>query len=613
MAHGLAPVRTFQDLLQNPHDEDLFDYYCKSQLAIVNVATGVATRLGQPGIFTGVNPAPDGKHFLVTRIHRPYSYLLSYSSFPRDVEVWDAAGKTIHKVASLGLEDKIPMNGVATGPRGTSWRPTEPATLVWTEALDNGDPKQQVPYRDRIVMLRAPFTGAPAEIIRTEQRSRGGIEWFEKGGLAIVGDSEPVKRVSRSFLISVGDPSVPRRLLWSRDTRDRYNNAGTPVARTLPSGHRAVLVNGDYIYLEGPGSSPQGDRPFLRRFNLKTLATEEIFRAGADCYESVVALLDDQATRFITQYESPTQPPNYFIRTASGDKKAITSFKDPTPQLRNIKWQRVTYKRPDGVDLNFTLYLPPDYKPGTRLPTVVWAYPYEFEDPATAGQVSGSTQRFMRIGGYSQLFFLLEGYAVLDNASMPIVGANGKMNDTFVEQLVADAKACIDKAVEMGVTDPERIGVGGHSYGAFMTANLLAHTRLFRAGIAESGAHNRTLTPFGFQSERRTLWETPDTYLKMSPFMHADKIKDALLLIHGEADDNSGTFPIQSDRMYQAVRGNKGIVRLVTLPYEAHGYAARETIEHVLYEKTAWFNKYVKNAPPRSQQEKATAAAAGGK
>jgi dipeptidyl aminopeptidase/acylaminoacyl peptidase len=596
-AEGAA---TFEDLLKTAHDEDLFDYYATSQLAMVNAATGVVTPLGKPGIYTMVDPSPGGKDFLVVRLHRPYSYLFTYSAFPKEVEVWDAAGKVAYKVASVPLEDKVPMNGVATGPRSYQWRSTEPATLLWTEALDNGDPKQKVPYRDRIVMLKAPFTGAPVEIFKTEQRS-GGMQWFEKGGLAIVSDTEPVKRVRRSFLINVDDRSVPARQLWSRDSRDRYNDPGSPISRALPTGNRAILMSGDCIYLEGAGSSPEGDRPFLDRFDLKTLKAERLFRSSATSYESVVALLDDGAKRFITRYESPTEPPNYFIREGE-QKKAITTFKDNTPQLRGITKQLVKYKRADGVDLSFTLYLPPNYRQGTRLPTVVWAYPYEYEDPATAGQVAGSTQRFTTISGYSELFFLLAGYAVLDNTAMPIVGANAKMNDTFVEQLVADAKAAIDKAVEMGVTDPDRVGVGGHSYGAFMTANLLAHSRLFRAGIAESGAHNRTLTPFGFQSERRTLWEAPDTYLKMSPFMYADKIKDALLLIHGEADDNSGTFPIQSDRMYQAVRGNKGIVRLVTLPYEAHGYAAKETIEHVLYEKITWFDKYVKNAPPRTEK-----------
>ena len=367
----------------------------------------------------------------------------------------------------------------------------------------------------------------------------------------------------------------------------------------------AVIQNGDWIYLIGTGASADGDRPFLDRFNLQTLKSERIFRSENNAYETVVGLLDDGAKQFVTRRESPTDAPNYFVRTAGETaaipSKALTKFPDPTPQLRGITKQLVTYKRPDGVQCSFTLYLPPGYKQGTRLPTVVWAYPLEFNDAGTAGQVTGSTQRATQITGMSHLFFLMEGYAVLDNATMPVVGDPETVNNTYIEQIVMSAKAAIDKATEMGVTDPDRVGVGGHSYGAFMTANLLAHSDLFRAGIARSGAYNRTLTPFGFQSERRTLWEAPDMYLKVSPFMYAEKINEPILMTHGEADDNTGTFPIQSERMYQALKGQGATVRLVMLPFEAHGYTGRESIEHVLYEMITWFDKYVKNARPREQ------------
>jgi dipeptidyl aminopeptidase/acylaminoacyl peptidase len=353
------------------------------------------------------------------------------------------------------------------------------------------------------------------------------------------------------------------------------------------------------VYLEGAGASPEGDRPFLDRYNIKTRQSERLFRADGKSYEYVVGLLDDNGTRFITRRESPTDPPNYFLR--SGDSaKALTNYPDPAPQLRGVQKRLVTYKRPDGVPLSFTLYLPPNYTPGTKLPTIVWAYPLEYNDADTAGQITGSTQRFTTIAGTSHLFFLLEGYAILDGAAMPVIGTPETVNNTYIEQVVAGAKAAIDTAAELGVTDPERVGVGGHSYGAFMTANLMAHSDLFRAGIARSGAYNRTLTPFGFQSERRTLWQAPETYLRMSPFMHADKIKRPILLIHGEADNNTGTFPIQSERMYQAIRGNGGTVRYVTLPFESHGYAARESTEHTLWEMIGWFNKHVKGAVPLS-------------
>jgi len=368
------------------------------------------------------------------------------------------------------------------------------------------------------------------------------------------------------------------------------------MLKALPTGGRVILQDGDNIFLTGLGASPKGDHPFLDRYNIVTGKTDRLFQCDDDHYEVVDALLDDHGTTFLTRRESPTEPPNYYVRTVDGKMTAMTSFADPQPIFRKIKKQLVTYKRADGVPLSFELYLPPDYKPGTRLPTLIWAYPREFNDADTAGQVSGSSKRFTEVTGYSQLFHVLDGFAVLDNAAMPVVGDPDTVNDTYIKQIVDDAKAAIDKAAEMGVTDPARVGVGGHSYGGFMTANLLAHCDLFKAGIAESGAHNRTLTPFGFQSERRTIWQAPDVYMKMSPFMYADKIKTPILLIHGEADDNDGTFPIQSDRMYQAVRGNGGVVRLVFLPFEAHGYRGKETIEHVLWEKMTWLNKYVKNA-----------------
>ena len=312
----------------------------------------------------------------------------------------------------------------------------------------------------------------------------------------------------------------------------------------------------------------------------------------------MVGLLSDDGSKFLTSYETPDTPPNLFVRTkGSEERKSVTNFADPVPILRQIKRQLVTYKREDGVQLSFTLFLPPGYQEGQRLPTILWAYPLEYTDADTAGQIGGSTQRYVTMRGASHLFLLLQGYAILNDATIPIVGTPETVNNTYLEQLVAGAKAAIDKAVEMGVTDRNRVGVSGHSYGGFMTANLMAHTDLFQAGVARSGAYNRTLTPFGFQSERRTFWEAKDTYMKMSPFTYANQIKKPLLLIHGEADNNTGTYPINSERLYQAVRGNGGTVRLVMLPHEAHGYAGKESIEHALWEMLTWFDKYVKNAP----------------
>ena len=592
-----GPVRTYEDMLTSVHDEALFDFYATSQLAFVDAASGSVTRIGKPAIFQSVDISPDGRYLLVASVHRPFSYLHPAGQFPRLIEVWNSAGNPVHKLADQPLAE-IPIGGVRKGPRNYQWQPSEPATLVWTEALDDGSPTRKVPHRDRLVALKAPFSGNPSEIFKTQHRLTG-FEWLEKDRMFLVRENERERRWNRTFLVSL-DPAVAPKVIFDLSAQDRYKDPGTTVQKTMPDGTRVVMQTGDWIFLRGEGASPEGDMPFLDRFNLKTLVSERIYRAKPNTYETVVALLADDGSQFLTRHETSTEPPNYFVKSAGGAaSRAITKFVDPTPIVRRIKKQLVKYNRADGVPLSFTLYLPPDYKAGTRLPTMMWAYPREFGDSDTAGQVSGSSARFTTITGASQLFFALQGFAVLDDASLPVIGTLTEMNDTYVEQIVNGAKAAIDKAAEMGVTDPARVGIAGHSYGGFMTANLLAHSDLFKAGIARSAAYNRTLTPFGFQNEQRTLWEAPETYLNMSPFMSAHKLKEPILFIHGEADDNTGTFPIQSERMYQAVRGHGGTTRLVMLPHEAHGYAARESIQHVLYEMITWFERYVKDVPAR--------------
>jgi len=605
-------VVTYEDMLQSPNDERLFEYYCTSQIALIDTSGKVRT-VGEPAIFANFDVSPDGKYVLVQKIHRPFSYQFPYERFPRKVEVWDSNGRKVADVTDTPLQDALPNGGVQTGPRNVSWIPTENATLLWVEALDGGNPRAKATPRDRLVTLAAPFNNQPAELLKVENRLQGRVLFGEKNGLMWFADSNRETRHRRIFVADYHNPSQVK-MISDLNENDRYNELGQPVMKELPTGSSVIRQDGENIYLTGTGASPEGDRPFLREFSLSSgKVTRELFRSKGDEYESFVAFTEVNPNgyiAFITRHESRTEPPNlrwmsYPLKCDAGAEcvsllRDLTEFKDPTPQLRGITKQLVKYKRADGVDLSFTLYLPPGYKQGTPLPTVVWAYPLEFNDTSTAGQVSGSTNRFTQITGYSELFFALEGYAVLDNATMPIVGDPQTMNDTFVEQIVASAKAAIDKAVEMGVTDRDRVGVGGHSYGAFMTANLLAHSDLFRAGIARSGAYNRTLTPFGFQNERRTFWEAPQLYENVSPFYYADKIKAPLLMTHGEADDNTGTYPIQSERLFAAIQGLGGTARLVMLPFEAHGYRAKETTEHVLYEMVNWFDKYVKHAQPRN-------------
>ena len=602
-----APAPTYEDLLKTAHDDALFEYYFSSQLVAINTGTATSTPFGAPAIFSNVTPAPGGDYVLATTIKRPYSHLMPMNGFPQDIEVMARRGGAVKKLADVPTREGTTLTGVEPGPRSHQWRPDQPATIVWIEALDGGDLKNQVPFRDKVMTLDAPFTAQPHEFAKTEWRF-GGVSFTDKG-LALVTENDRGSRRTRTWLL---EPGAQPRKLWDRKQDAAYDNPGTPVARGSAGGGRGgggrgggsttpILQNGDFIYLSGEGASAEGDRPFVDRLNVKTLATERIFRSGTDALETFVAPLSDDMNRFLIRYETPKDPPNYYTRNRdTTTKRQVTSFADPEPQIRGITSQYVTYKRKDGVTLSGTLYLPPGYQKGTKLPVIMWAYPREFGDADTASQVTGSPNRFTTISGYSHMFLLLSGYAIFDNPTMPIIGPGETANDHYVEQLVASAEAAIDQVVAMGVADRDRIGVGGHSYGGFMTANLLAHSRLFRAGFAESGAYNRSLTPFGFQSERRTFWEVPDLYAKMSPFWYADHIKDPILLMHGEMDDNSGTFPIQSERLYMALKGHGATVRYVTLPYEAHGYAARETLLHVLWERLNWFDKYVKNAPPRT-------------
>ena len=581
-----AQVATYEDMIKTAHDEDLFEYYFTSQLALVDAASGAKTSIAKPAIFTTITPSPNGEYILATKIKRPFSHLLPLFGFAEEVDVLDRKGKVVKQLADRPSREGVPLTGVETGPRGHRWRPDQPATVVWAEALDGGDLKNKVPFRDRVMMITTEGTEG-TEITKTEWRFTN-IAYTEKG-IGLVSEFDRPTRKTRTWILASG--AEPRKL-WDRKQDAAYDNPGTPVTRHT----RGPIVQfNDTIYLIGQGASPEGDRPFLDRLNLKTLQSERLFRSAADAYEMPVAPLTDDASQILRRRETPKDPPNYYV----GDR-AITSFADSQPQLRGVEHQYVTYQRKDGVKLSATLYLPPGYKKGDKVPVIMWAYPREFGDADSASQVSGSPNKFTIVSGYSHMFLLLSGYAIFDNPTMPIIGPGETANDHYVDQLVASAQAAIDKVVDMGVGDRDRIGVGGHSYGAFMTANLLAHSRLFRAGFAESGAYNRSLTPFGFQSERRTFWEVPDLYAKMSPFWYADKVKDPILLMHGEADDNSGTFPIQSERFYMALKGYGATVRYVTLPSEAHGYAARETLLHVLAERINWFDKYVKNATPRA-------------
>ena len=596
-----SPTRTYQDLLQNPYDEELFEHYATNQLTLIDFSDEkvAVTKIAEPKIYGGTEVSPDGKHLLVTTIQKPFSYLMTAGSFPRKIEIWDVNGKMEYQVADVPMAENIPIEGVRLGRRNITWMSGRDASLVWNEALDGGDPNKEAEFRDVYKSIAAPFQGEPDMLAKTNHRAYQ-MSYLANPSHVVTLQYDRDRRWITSSIHNLSAPEESPKIAVDRSIRDRYGDPGRMVSRTDATGHSVAWMDGPYGYRIGTGASPKGDLPFIDRQNMESMETERLWRCEEGTLEFVAGIVkssEDTKPTILTRRESDTAPPNYFLRDLEkGTETALTEFKDPTPQIRGITKQLVKYERADGVPLSANLYLPADYKKGTRLPLIVWAYPREFNDAKTAGQVSGSNDSFTRIRGLSHLTFLTQGYAIMDAATMPVIGDPETMNDTFIEQIVGAAKAAIDKAVEMGVADRDRVGVGGHSYGAFMTANLLAHCDLFKAGIARSGAYNRTLTPFGFQSERRALWDAKSIYFGISPFLHANTINEPVLLIHGEDDNNSGTFPLQSKRMYQAIKGNGGTVRLVMLPNESHGYRASESVLHTQAEMIEWFDKHVKNA-----------------
>mgnify|MGYP001758494082 CR=1 FL=1 len=608
---GESSTYEARDTLKSPLDEARFVYYGTSQLAVVDAAAGNVRNVGAPAIYDDVDGAPDGVHVLAEAIKPPYSHAVTYQRFARDVAVLDVASGTSVTIARLPLADRVPVHGVPEGPRGFGWRATEPATLVWAEALDKGDWNVEVPARDKVMTWKAPFAGKSEEIARTVQRFAGYV-WTAKPEVAFLYEIDENRHWQTTRIVDVDKPGDAGRLLWDISSDELYKDPGSFVYTRLPNGAVVARMEGGSLFLRGQGASTQGDRPFLDKLDLASLKTERLFRSGTGDYDQFLGFAA-QPGAFLTWHQSLIDPPNAFLRTlgapvadaAEGEAAyatagtQLTRVPDPTPEVRRIRKQLVTYKRADGLDLSFTLYTPPGYEAGKDkpLPAILYAYPADFASSAQAGQVSGSQNTFTRLPYYRLM--LLAGYAIIDNASFPIVGDPKTAYDTYLEQLTADAKAAVDKAVDMGVVDRNRIGVTGHSHGALMTANLVAHTDLFKAGVATSGSYNKTLTPFGFQNERRSVWQAQDVYLKASPFFYADKIKHPLLLVHGEDDANPGTEPIQSLKFYQAIRGNGGTAKLVMLPHEPHWYTALESNEQVVADMLDWFDTYVKNAPEK--------------
>ncbi len=599
-----AQARTYQDLLADAHDEALFEHHLSARVAIVGL-DGSLAEIGASGLISRAEPSPDGEFLLVETLHRPFSYTVPVRRFPRRIEVWARDGTGVKTIADLPLGNEIPpgFDSVAAGPRAVGWRYGTDATLHWVEAKDGGDARADSAVRDRLLLLAAPFEGEPRPVADLGARFRD-VQWGA-GNLALVSEYWRRDRQTRTWVIRPDSIAASPELLWSRSSEDRYSDPGRPVTNHTDRGSvLATSDDGAVLFLIGRGASPEGNRPFVDKLDLRSGDSTRLWRSQAPYYEMPVALLDAEGKRLLTRRESVDEPPNYFVRDLVDDSlQRITSFPHPTPQLAGATKQLVHYERADGVQLTGTLYLPPGHGEGDGpLPMLMWAYPIEFKDASFAGQVSDSPYEFTRMSYWGALPMLTQGWAVFDDPKLPIIGeGDQEPNDGYREQLVAGAAAAVKTMVDRGVADADRIAIGGHSYGAFMTANLLAHSDLFRAGIARSGAYNRTLTPFGFQSEERTFWKAPEVYFAMSPFMHADKVNEPILMIHGVADNNSGTFPVQSERFFAALQGHGATARLVMLPHESHGYRARESILHMLWEQTEFLARYVEQGLPRGE------------
>jgi dipeptidyl aminopeptidase/acylaminoacyl peptidase len=607
-----TPAPTYEDLLKNPTDERVFEYYATAQIAEVKLSGGAIRKLGNPGVFASLESSPDGKYVFAEELHRPFSYTQPYERFPQRREVFNVATGEAKVLDDAPLIDNLPIDrdAVEPGPRAFGWRNDQPATIYWVQAADGGDPKREATVRDRVYTQEAPFTGEAKSIADLALRFRG-IDWGNEH-VAVVTQG---RWKDRKTILATLDPATGKLTqLYQGSTQDRYNNPGRPMLESNAQGHPVLQSTPDKqgVYFSGQGASPKGDAPFVAIMPItagENPTERRIWQSQGPFFEVASAVIESSAgAEILARRESVEQSPNYFLTapiagsaaSAPSQWTSVTDFPNPYAGLPMPSHKLLNYKRADGVDLTADLYLPAGYdKSKGPLPTLMEAYPAEFKSRAAASQVTGSPFEFVRIGAGSPVFFTMTGYAVLANAAIPIIGeGSAEPNDTYTEQLVSGAKAAIDAGAATGTVDPNRVAVMGHSYGAFMTANLLAHSSLFRAGIARSGAYNRSLTPFGFQNEERTYWQAPEVYYKMSPFAFADKIKTPILLIHGEADNNTGTFPIQSERFYDALKGEGATVRFVLLPLEAHGYQGRESVLHMLWEMENWLDKYVKPEQP---------------
>jgi len=594
-----AQNRTYQDLLKNPNDEKNFKRLASSEIWKVHIS-GRQELWKSKDMYSNIHLSPDGNYVLVQTIYEPFSYLVPYHRFPNKTEIYTIEGDLVNLISEVPLIEELPKGFMAVrkGKRSITWRSDKANTLYWVEALDSGDPAIDVENRDAVFQLSAPFGNSPQLLLKTKYRFHG-VEWA-KGNFAVCYDYWWNTRLLRTVFFNPSDPEEEPKLFNERNYQDRYSDPGSFVTERNAFGKSVLDLKGNQLFLLGEGYSENGKFPFVDSLDIRNNQTNRIYQADNQSQlEILIAGIDMGANKVLTRLESKNTYPNYYFRNVrTGELLQITSFENPFKAIQDVHKEIIHYKREDGLELSATMYLPVGYTPenAKSLPAILWAYPREFKDKNSAAQVTASENEFTYPWYGSPLFWLNKGYVILDDAAFPIIGVGEEEpNDTFRTQLVANARAAIDAVYAMGFVDKKRVAVGGHSYGAFMVANLLSHSDLFAAGIARSGAYNRTLTPFGFQSEERSYWEAPDVYNAMSPFMQADKMKTPLLLIHGGADNNAGTYPMQSERYFNALKGLGATVRLCLLPKESHGYIAKESILHMLWEQDQWLERFVKN------------------
>lgn len=596
-----TPRRTYQDLLKTPADASYFSQLTESQLALIT-PKGKLTPVGEPGIFNKVSLSPDNQYLLTTRLTAPFSLRVKYYDFQQEVVITKLTDQSEKVIAVKNSGETRPAgpDSVTPGNRSYSWHPAKPASITWLSAADNGDSTQQADIRDELYMLDAPFGEQPVKLAETPWRIWD-IDWVDDDTALLTERS----RKQQQLKVSLLDNNALT--LWhQRGLRDTYKDPGKLYTARNGFGRSMVQLEKDRVLHYGLGASDNGYQPFLKQTSLLDGSSSSLWQTRDDSFQRVKYVLNQAPLELIISSESKSTPTAiYRLDVTSGKSQLLYQNPAALPAYEGIQKQLVSFTRKDGLPLSGTLYLPADYTPDQGpLPVLMWAYPREFKDKSVASRVAFSANQYLKVSPRSPVALVSQGYAVFDRVAMPIVGeGKSKPNDSFRQQLVANAEAAIDKLVEMGVADRKRIAIGGHSYGAFMVANLLAHSDLFAAGIARSGAYNRSLTPFGFQNEERNFWQATDLYKEMSPFTHADKIDEPILLIHGEMDSNSGTYPMQSERLFNAIAGLGGTARLVMLPWESHSYVAKESLNHLLWEQLNWLDSHVK--PAKLAQDKA--------